>query len=118
MFHVAALSTPEPMTATPTEAGTVTIPAMVSATAVPTSIAPSILKTDERTMACPGRAPRVATSVAIAFAASWNPFVRANARAQEIANASSTTDQYHGGPERGCGRSPMPMLPRLAVPHA
>jgi hypothetical protein len=48
----------------------VTIPPIVSTTAVPTSSAPSRLKTAERVIAGPGRAPRVATSVAIAFAAS------------------------------------------------
>jgi hypothetical protein len=58
------------MTATPWPAGTVTMPAMVSATAVPTSTAPTMLKTAESATAWPGRAPRVATSVAIAFAAS------------------------------------------------
>jgi hypothetical protein len=38
----------------------------------------------------PRQAPRVATSVAIAFAASWKPFVSANARASETATHSVT----------------------------
>ncbi len=46
-FQRVAPSAPAPMTATPLAAGTVTMPAMVSATAVPTSTAPSMLKTAE-----------------------------------------------------------------------
>ena len=49
-----------------------------------------MLKTAASTMACPGSAPRVATSVAIAFAASWKPFVSANASAKETANHRAT----------------------------
>ncbi len=88
-FQSAAASTPEPITATASADGTVTIPAIVSATAVPTSSAPSMLKTAESAIAGPGRAPRVATSVAIAFAASCKPFVSANASANETASHSS-----------------------------
>ena len=47
MFQRVAPSAPAPMTATPLAAGTVTMPAIVSATAVPTSTAPSMLKTAE-----------------------------------------------------------------------
>jgi hypothetical protein len=39
----------------------------------------------------PGRAARVATSVAIEFAASWTPFVNANASASVIAMVESTS---------------------------
>ena len=69
-FQSVAARTPAPITSTACAAGTSTIPAIVSATAVPTSRAPSMLKTVASTIACPGRAPRVATSVAIALAAS------------------------------------------------
>ena len=75
------------MTATPSLAGTVTMPAIVSATAVPTRTAPSMLKVADSAIACPGRAPRVATRVAIAFAASWNPFVSENANEHATASA-------------------------------
>jgi hypothetical protein len=71
----------------------VTTPAIVLATAVPTRSAPSMLKVAETTTAWPGRAPRVATSVAIAFAASWNPFV--SAKASAIATASQTAMTPH-----------------------
>ena len=56
-----------------------------------------MLKTAERTTACRGRAPRVATSVAIAFAASWKPFVSANASANETANHKATGQSSTGG---------------------
>ena len=69
-FQSVAASTPAPIVATASSGATVTIPAIVSATAVPTRSAPSMLKTAARTIACPGRAPRVATRVAIALAAS------------------------------------------------
>ena len=88
-FQRTAPSAPEPITTTASAPETVTIPAIVSATAVPTRSAPNMLKTADSTTACPGRAPRVATSVAIAFAASWKPFVSANASANETANHES-----------------------------
>jgi hypothetical protein len=69
------------MTRFATEASTVTIPPIVFATAAPSSRGPSRLKTDASTIACLGVAPRVATSAAIAFAASCSPFVTANAAA-------------------------------------
>jgi hypothetical protein len=69
-FQSVAASAPAPMTTTACSAGTVTMPAIVSATAEPTSSAPSMLKTAESAIAGPGPAPRVATSVAMAFAAS------------------------------------------------
>ena len=48
-----------------------------------------MLKTAARTIACPGRAPRVATRVAIALAASWNPLVSANAIEKTMASRLS-----------------------------
>ena len=100
MFQITAPSTPEPITATASAGSTVTIPAIVSATAVPTSSAPSMLKTPDRTIACPGRAPRVATSVAIAFAASWNPFVNEKANANATANQSAMGHDERSAPKR------------------
>jgi hypothetical protein len=68
-FQSVAARAPEPITAIAArQEGS--IPPIVSTTAVPTSSAPSRLKTAERVIAGPGRAPRVATSVAISFAAS------------------------------------------------
>src|SRR5262249_7077624 len=61
------------------------MPPMVSATAAPTTSGPSRLNTPARTTACSGRAARVATSVAIAFDASWNPLVTAKAKASASA---------------------------------
>jgi hypothetical protein len=69
-FQTKAAKTPEPITATAAAPETVTIPAIVSATAVPKSRAPSRLKTAESATACEGSAPRVATNIAIALAAS------------------------------------------------
>jgi hypothetical protein len=65
---------------------------MVLATAAPSSSGPSRLNTAARTIAAPGLAPLVATSVAIALAASWKPLVNANASAATTAstNAAST----------------------------
>ena len=50
-----------------------------------------MLKTADRANACPGAAPRVPTRVAIAFEASWKPFVSANAsvNAKATRNAAS-----------------------------
>ena len=66
-----------------------TMPPIVSATAAPTSSGPSVLKTVASTIACAGVAARVATSVAMAFDASWIPFVKANAKTKTSAIASS-----------------------------
>ena len=65
-----------------------TIPPIVSATAPPTNSGPRKLNTVARAIAWPGRAARVATNVAIAFAASWIPLVTANAIARATASAS------------------------------
>ncbi len=67
------------------EASTMTMPPIVFATAAPSSSGPSRLKIDASTIACFGVAARVATSAAIAFAASWRPFVTANAAASTTA---------------------------------
>ena len=69
-FQVTAPASPAPITRVATSGGTVTMPAIVSATAAPTNSGPSRLKTEAKTIACSGRAARVATRVAIAFAAS------------------------------------------------
>ena len=84
-FQITAPVSPAPMTGTPWAGLTVTSLPTVLATAAPKRSGPSRLKTDAIKTAGSGRATRVATSVAIEFAASWNPFVRANANAMRIA---------------------------------
>ena len=69
-FQVTALARPAPITAVASAGETVTMPPMVSATAAPTNSGPSRLKTVASTIACFGRAARVATRAAIALAAS------------------------------------------------
>ena len=69
-FQVTAAARPQPITSMVADAETVTIPPIVSATAAPTTNGPIMLKMLASTIACPGRAARVATSVAIAFDAS------------------------------------------------
>jgi hypothetical protein len=64
------------------------MPSIVSATAPPSRTGPATLHTAASSTAEAGRAARVATRVAIAFAASWTPFVNANAKAIAIANTS------------------------------
>ncbi len=87
------------------------MPAIVPATAAPSTSGPSMLKNAARTMAWPGRATRVATRVAMAFAASWNPLVNENASAIPIArtNPASTRQPLLGpaSPEPA-GRAPPP----------
>ncbi len=63
------------------------MPPIVSATAAPSSSGPSRLKTEARTIACSGRAARVATSVAIALDASWSPLVTAKTIASRTASS-------------------------------
>ena len=87
-FHATAPVSAAPRTGITSSDGTVTMPAIVLATAVPSSSGPSTLPTAASTTALPGRAARVATSVAIAFAASWTPLVNANASAIPIATTS------------------------------
>ena len=53
-----------------------------------------MLKTAERITACPGRALRVATSVAIALAASWNPFVSAKTMEKAMFASPSSTIRW------------------------
>ena len=86
-FQVTAAARPAPITSTVTSGGTVTSPPIVSATAAPRNSGPSRLNTDASRIACSGVAARVATKVAIAFDASWSPFVTAN----PIANSTATT---------------------------
>ena len=64
------------------------MPPIVSATAAPTTSGPSRLKTAASSTACSGVAPRVATSAAIAFDASWIPFVNAKAKTKTSAIAN------------------------------
>src|SRR5262249_55651465 len=85
-FHTTAASTPAPITEIACAPETETTPAIVLATAVPTSRAPRRLNAAESSTASSGRAPRVATRVAIAFAASWKPFVTEKAKANETAS--------------------------------
>src|SRR5512132_342727 len=87
-FQAVAAARPEPITAIASDGETVTIPPIVSATAAPSSNGPRRLKNVARTIACEGRAARVATSVAIAFEASWSPLVTAKLRARKTAIAS------------------------------
>jgi hypothetical protein len=86
-FQVTAAARPAPITSIVTSGGTVTMPPIVSATAAPRNSGPSRLKTDASRIACRGVAARVATSVAIAFDASWSPFVTAN----PIVSSTATT---------------------------
>ena len=76
------------MTAMAADGAAVTMPPIVSATAAPTSSGPTRLKIAAITIACSGVAPRVATSVAIAFDASCSPFVVEKASANTVAIAS------------------------------
>jgi hypothetical protein len=87
------------MTGIARSAGGSTIFATVLATAAPSSSGPSRLNTDAIRTAGSGRAARVATRVAIAFAASWNPFVSANASAipMDSTNARLTTTASSAG---------------------
>ena len=80
-FHATAPVSAAPITNTTSSMGTVTIPAIVSATAFPRMSGPITLPKAASTIAGPGRAARVATSVAIALAASCKPLVNANASA-------------------------------------
>ena len=50
-----------------------------------------MLKTVASTMACAGVAARVATSVAMAFDASWIPFVKANAKTKTKTKAITSS---------------------------
>ena len=75
MAHQATAAVrPAPTMATPSAPSTVTIPAMVPATAVPITSGPRKLKTAASTTAGPGRATRVTMGMATAAAASFTPF--------------------------------------------
>ena len=67
---------------------TSTSPAIVAATADPSTNGPTKTNTTASTSAGPGRAPLVATSVAIEFDSSWKPFVSAKTNASTTAIAS------------------------------
>jgi hypothetical protein len=69
-FHATAPDNPAATTVTMSVDGTTMIPAIVLATAVPNTSGPATLPTEASTTAGPGRAARVATSAAMAFAAS------------------------------------------------
>ena len=90
MFQATAPVSAAPSTTTTSASGTVTIPAMVFATARPMSSGPTTLPTAARTTAGPGRAARVMTSVAMELAASWRPLVAANASAMAMATTRAT----------------------------
>jgi hypothetical protein len=60
-------------------------PAIVVATAEPRRNGPTKIAVVAMASPAPGLAARVATRVAIEFAASWTPFVNANASARAIA---------------------------------
>src|SRR5437868_10521963 len=63
--------------------------AMVAATAVPAS-APARLSAPAMTVACSGVRTRVATTVAIAFAASWNPLTNSKMSPSSTTRARRT----------------------------
>ena len=87
-FHTTAPVSAAPTTGITSLDGTATMPAIVLATALPSSSGPTTLPTAASTTAVPGRAARVATSVAMAFAASCTPLVNANASAITTATTS------------------------------
>ena len=68
-----------------------------TARAIKTPKAPTANAAD-RAIAGPAPAPRVPTSVAIAFAASWSPFVNANASAKVTASHSSMARNHRPRP--------------------
>ena len=80
-FQATAPVKAAPTTITISSLGTVTIPAIVSATALPRMSGPAMFPIAASTTAASGRAARVATSVATALAASCTPFVTAKSKA-------------------------------------
>src|SRR3970282_2169161 len=84
-FQVRAARRADVTTATISSGSTSTIPAIVSATAEPSKNGPVRMHAGGGRGAGPGRAARVATSVAIEFEASWKPFVKAKANASATA---------------------------------
>ena len=54
-----------------------------------------MLQTAARMIAAPGRAPLVATSVAMALAASWKPLVNANAKMATTASTNAASTARH-----------------------
>ena len=67
-----------------------------------------MLKTVASTMACAGVAARVATSVAMAFDASWIPFVKANAKTKTSAITSSVVTAPSGAGAPTAAAHPRP----------
>ena len=82
----------------------------------PANSTPRTLNPADSTIACPGFAPRVTTSVAIAFAASWNPFVSANVSAIATASPSSIPQPCacDGEEERPVFAHELDLLPQVA----
>ena len=83
--------------------GTVMIPPMVLATAVPTTSGPSRLSTPTMATAGPGRPARVTTRAEMALEESWNPLVTSKAKATTTARINATRPACHlaDGPTRG-----------------
>jgi hypothetical protein len=73
--HVMAPNRPEKITAKVTTLMSIIPEPMVFATAVPNPNAATKLKNAAHTTACPGDSTRVDTTVAMEFAASWNPLM-------------------------------------------
>src|SRR5437867_1840770 len=84
---MAAMSAATTMSCVTTVESTIPAPTVL-ATASPVS-APTKLRTPARRMACSGLRTRVATTVAMALAASWKPFTNSNATPRRTTRASS-----------------------------
>ncbi len=80
----------------------VTMPPIVSATAVATRIGPRMVKTVAMSTAGPGRAARVATSAAIEFDESWKPLDTSKASPTTITATSTAviSPVYQDWPDR------------------
>src|SRR4029453_15847299 len=76
--------------------------------AAPTTITvwPSRLQTAARMIAARGLAPLVATSVAMALAASWKPLVNANPKMATTASTNAASTLGHPSSPRGADHSP------------
>ena len=113
-FQTTAPVSPAPMTGTMISGDTSTILATVSATAAPSRKGPTRFASEAMMTAGTGLAARVATSVAMALAASWKPVVSAKARATRMA-ATRTRSKAHSGSETI--HEPLsPSLPGLSSP--
>ena len=87
-FHRIAPTSPAKIIAGVTRASSTMPPEIVRATSVDRN-APAILRTPLIRTAILGRSAPVAMEVAIAFAVSWNPFVKSNASAVTMTTATS-----------------------------